>query len=167
MKYLLQYLVVFLILSNIFTYTYYSNLLKRQVSSLEKSIAKKSDSIQTLQLNNFKLSNFELSKNEAALDYFFDKNTNNYKSFDEINTLVMNGLYELNDHPEGNPLVGLEKLNQQKIIIEQYRILNHRWLIADFSDGVLNGEVLLKYFINQNNQVDFERLETIILPKQN
>ena len=32
-------------------------------------------------------------------------------------------------------------------------MLNHRWIIADYSDGEYWGEVLIKYFIDDNEQV--------------
>jgi hypothetical protein len=45
--------------------------------------------------------------------------------------------------PQGNPYVGQDKIGENKFIINKVKILNHRWIIADFSDGNIWGEVYL------------------------
>lgn len=161
-----MYAVVFLILSNLFTYTYFNKNTDKSVKSLEKTLQIKEDSIQQLLIKNFNLSTFELSNNQLSLDYFYNKETNQYKNYEEVELLIREALYEKNDSKEGNPLVGFEKMNERKFVIEQFRIINHRWLVANFSDGTFDGEVILKYFLNNDDSVDFEIIETIILPKQ-
>ncbi len=166
MKQILQYAVIFLVLTNLFTYTYYQNKIKKDVGTLENKLSRKSDSIQQLQLENYQLGNFTLANNQAALDYFEDKKTGTFLTSQEIESLLQNKLFELNDLSEGNPLTGYEIINDKKFIIEQFKIINHRWLVANFTDGKLQGELLLKYFINPDKSVDFERIETVILPIQ-
>ncbi len=166
MKQILQYAVIFLVLTNLFTYTYYQNKIKKDVGTLENKLSRKSDSIQQLQLENYQLGNFTLANNQAALDYFEDKKTGTFLTSHEIESLLQNKLFELNDLSEGNPLTGYEIINDKKFIIEQFKIINHRWLVANFTDGKLQGELLLKYFINPDKSVDFERIETVILPIQ-
>jgi hypothetical protein len=45
------------------------------------------------------------------------------------------------------------------------KILNHRWIIADFSDGEYWGEALIKYFINEDETVSFETFQSLIYQK--
>jgi hypothetical protein len=43
--------------------------------------------------------------------------------------------------------------------------LNHRWIIADFSDGEIWGEVLLKYFVNEDETISFEVNQSLLFQK--
>ena len=45
------------------------------------------------------------------------------------------------------------------------KILNHRWIIADFSDGEIWGEVLLKYFVNDDESIAFEVNQSLLYQK--
>ena len=56
-------------------------------------------------------------------------------------------------------------MGEQKFIVNKIKILNHRWIIADYSDGQLWGEVLLKYFINDNQTVSYQIIETQLFPR--
>jgi hypothetical protein len=58
--------------------------------------------------------------------------------------------------------VPYEPINGNKFIISKIKILNHRWIIADFYSGSARGEVLLKYFYNEDKPTDFERIDAIL-----
>jgi hypothetical protein len=47
---------------------------------------------------------------------------------------VTEKLLDFNSNPKGNPYVGQDKIGENKFIINKVKILNHRWIIADFSD---------------------------------
>jgi hypothetical protein len=57
-------------------------------------------------------------------------------------------------------------MGEQKFIVNKIKVLNHRWLIADYSNGVLWGEVLLKYFVNDDETISFEIMDSYIYPKE-
>ena len=50
-------------------------------------------------------------------------------------------VYETEDHP----LVPYASMSGQKMLIDQIRMLNHKWIIASFTDGKYWGEMLLEY----------------------
>ena len=52
-----------------------------------------------------------------------------------------------------------------EFIINKVKVLNHRWIIADFSDGEIWGEVLLKYFVNDDNSISFEVNQSLLYQK--
>ena len=79
---------------------------------------------------------------------------------------VKDQLISFNDKPEGNPYTGFEKIYERKFIINKVKVLNHRWIIADFNDGTFWGEVIIKYFINDDKTVSFEVAETVLYPKR-
>ena len=56
-------------------------------------------------------------------------------------------------------------MGEQKFIINKVKILNHRWIIADFSDGEYWGEVLIKYFVNEDETISFETFESLLYQK--
>jgi hypothetical protein len=73
---------------------------------------------------------------------------------------------DFNDNPNGNPYAGQEKLGANKFIINKIKVLNQRWIIADFSDGEYWGEVLLKYFVNEDKSISFEVNQSLVYQKQ-
>ena len=75
-------------------------------------------------------------------------------------------MLEFNSDPEGNKYVDQAKSGDQKYIINKIKILNHRWIIADYSNGQLWGEVLLKYFVESDGSVTFETMSSYLYPIQ-
>jgi len=43
-------------------------------------------------------------------------------------------------------------------------VLNHKWVIADFSDGKRWGELILLYSIDKEGNITFETLQSVIYP---
>jgi hypothetical protein len=79
---------------------------------------------------------------------------------------VSETLIDFNDNPEGNPYTGFDKLGEQKFIINKIKVLNHRWVVADFSDGNLWGDVLIQYFIEDDESITFEVVKALLYPNQ-
>ena len=71
----------------------------------------------------------------------------------------------MNNNPNGNPYTGQKKLGSNNFVINKIKVINHRWIIADFSDGENYGEVLLKYFINEDETVSFEVIQSLLYQK--
>ena len=64
-------------------------------------------------------------------------------------------------------IVEINKKNKPgatKFSIVNVRLLNHSWLIADYTSGEKLGEVLLSYVINDDNSISFEIIKTIVYP---
>jgi hypothetical protein len=108
---------------------------------------------------------FCLAKNENAQNYFNPDNATKTIQIEKLIPFVTEKLLDLNSEPKGNPYVGQSQIGVNKFIINKVRILNHRWIIADFSDGEYWGEVLLKYFVNDDESVAFETIQSILYQK--
>ena len=152
---LLLYLFILSLLFTIFTYAYYSNQVQFQSTQIEKLTKKLKK--KELEFNSkFKDVNyFSLENNEKAQNYF----TSNPDQKSDITTLIPSlkeALLKFNENQNGNPYVGQEKLGLNKFTINKIKVINHRWIIADFSDGENNGEVLLKYFVKEDKSISFE-----------
>ena len=49
-------------------------------------------------------------------------------------------------------------------MINTVKLLNHKWIIADFSDGVFWGELLLTYEVHDDSTVRFQVVESFLYP---
>src|SRR3970040_2794699 len=161
-KSLLLYLFILAVLFNLFTYMYYSKELAFQQNRYAK-IEKKLKDSQNSNTNKLAEANyFSLAKNENAQNYFNPDNATKTIQVEKLIPFVTEKLMDLNAYPKGNPYVGQDQIGANKFIINKVRILNHRWIIADFTDGKSWGEVLIKYFINDDETVSFETFQSLI-----
>ena len=49
-------------------------------------------------------------------------------------------------------------------LINKIKVLNHKWVVADFSDGTYWGEIFLTYKIKKGGKVSFELKEHFLYP---
>lgn len=162
---LLLYLFILALIFNVFTYAYYSKEVAFQKEQLEK-LTKKSKANEAKWNDNLIDANyFSLENNEKAQNYFYSDVQE--KNIDYVNLipLLQDELLNFNDNPNGNPYTGQEKIGANKFIINKIKVLNHRWIIADYSDGEYWGEVLLKYFVNEDKSISFEVNQSILHQK--
>jgi hypothetical protein len=164
-KSLLLYLFILVLLMNVFTYMYFTkelDFVKQKLANSEKRIKENNDKNAVLLAD---ANYFSLAKNENAQNYFNPDNATKTIQVEKLIPFVTEKLMDLNANPKGNPYVGQDQIGSNKFIINKVRILNHRWIIADFSDGEYWGEVLLKYFINDDETVSFEIIQSLLYQK--
>ena len=167
-KSLFLYLFIIAVLMNIFTYKYFTS----KENSKQKSatvvndnplITSKvlSDSIVSLSDKLYDANTFSLENNDRAQNYLIQNNVKDINSFAEK---VKQALLAYNDDAAGNKYTDQAKMGEQKFIINKVKLLNHRWIIANYSNGELWGEVLLKYFIEENGSISFEIMNSFLYP---
>ena len=167
-KSLFLYLFIIAVLMNIFTYKYFAS----KENSKQKSatvvndnplITSKvlSDSIVSLSDKLYDANTFSLENNDRAQNYLIQNNVKDINSFAEK---VKQALLAYNDDAAGNKYTDQAKMGEQKFIINKVKLLNHRWIIANYSNGELWGEVLLKYFIEENGSISFEIMNSYLYP---
>lgn len=156
------YLYLFIITALLasFTYVYYAKQLKFEKETKALALKSKSDSISKLSLQLTESEAFSLLKNEYAQNYFVNFDVN------QLEPSIREQLIAFNDNPAGNVYTGQEKLGEQKFIINKMKILNHRWIIANYSDGTYWGEALIKYFVDDKGKATFQTMDTFIYPKE-
>jgi len=166
-KSLFLYLFIIAVLMNIFTYKYFTS----KESSEQKpatetndssSVTSKvmSDSITHLYDKLNDANTFSLENNDRAQNYLYESNKiNDVPVFAEK---VKQALLSYNDSPEGNKYTDQVKMGSQKFIISSVKLLNHRWIIANYSNGELWGEVMLKYFVEDNGSISFEIMNSYL-----
>lgn len=116
------------------------------------------DSVQLLKNDLLDADYFSLEQNEAAQDNF--PTTNYEESVLKVKTELM----ALNHLEAGNPLVPYGPVNGDKFVINKIKILNHRWIIADFYAGNVKGELLIQYFLSEEEPTEFKTIETVLYP---
>jgi hypothetical protein len=166
-KSLFLYLFIIAVLMNVFTYKYFSSKEKDtqnpETETVNATDSKSlTDSIASLTTKLSDASAFSLENNDKAQNYLYE--SANVKDIPGFAEKVKQALLSFNDSPEGNKYTDQPKMGEQKYIINSVKLLNHRWIIADYSNGQLWGEVLLKYFIDEKGAVSFEIMNSYLYP---
>jgi hypothetical protein len=159
-KNIFLYLFIFALLINIFTYMYFSNKQKfegERIGKLETARKSLKDSLESEKEKVADASYFMLVHNDNALDYFAES-----MDIASLDKKIKEGILDQNSNPKGNPLVGYDALNGTNFLINKIQVLNHRWIIADFSNGKAWGEVLIKYFARPDGTFEYETIETLL-----
>jgi hypothetical protein len=131
----------------------------------KKVTAKLKDSLNSVTNKLADANYFSLEKNENAQNYFDTAIGQKTIAYEKLIPYVTEKLLDFNANPKGNPYVGQDQIGANKFIINKVKILNHRWIIADYSDGEIWGEVLLKYFVNEDESISFEVNQSLLYQK--
>lgn len=164
-KSFLLYAFILLVLMNVFTYSFYSSEVAFEQNRYKKTTKKLKDSLNSITAKLADANYFSLEKNENAQNYFGNSDSKKMIKYEELIPYVTEKLLDYNSNPKGNPYVGQDQIGANKFIINKVKILNHRWIIADYSDGEIWGEVLLKYFVNDDESISFEVNQTLLYQK--
>ena len=84
---------------------------------------------------------FSLDQNDEAKAFYPDSDPDEI-----IQRVKKDKIYESNTAKGNNPLV-IYSGDGRKFLINKIKVLNHKWVIADFSDGTDWGEILIEYSI--------------------
>ncbi|MEW4924533.1 hydrolase [Algibacter sp. 2305UL17-15] len=158
-----MYLFVFSILLVLFQYVSAKRIFEDQDLKLKNATLKVEtykDSILKLNAEISSQAHFNLEKNEDALSYFEREGYD----VDNLMPYVKDEIYSTNEVKGQHPLVPYASSEGRKILINTVKLLNHKWIIADFSDGEYWGEVFVKYYVNKDRTVDFEMVESFLYP---
>ena len=137
------YLFAFTALILVFQLVNSSKVVKYQAEIIAEKVAR----IDTLKVSLENISSkydddvyFSLDQNDEAKAFYPDNDPA------EIIQWVKDKVYESNTAKGDNPLV-LYSGDGRKFLINKIKVLNHKWVIADFSDGTDWGEILIEYSI--------------------
>ncbi len=158
---LFLYLFVLAVLMNVFTYMYFH----QKDQELQSQFDKRGTRFDSLLIKSSDADYFSLENNENAQNYFNGENVKKQIDYVKLIPYVKDQLMEYNSAPTGNKFTGQDSYGDKKFIINKAKVLNHRWIIADFTDGNYWGEVLLKYFVNEDNSIDFEVIQSLVYVK--
>ena len=160
-----MYLFMFSMLLVLFQYVNAKHVFEEMNTKLGKQKAqvnKYKDSVLVLNTEISNLSYFNLEKNEDALSYFERDGYN----VTELIPFIKDELYAFNEVKGEHPLIPYASSEERKMLINKVKILNHKWIIADFSDGEFWGELFLTYRLTDKKEVVFNLEESFLYPLQ-
>ena len=156
------YLFIFSLLLILFLFMNSKSIIEdydKNLSKMEVRAEVYEDSIITLKDENFELMRFSLEFNDDAMSYFEDQG---YK-ISELIPFIKDELYKLNVYEgDDHPLVPYASMTGNKMMINSIRLLNNRWIIADFSDGKYWGEMIMTYEITDKQELKFKLLDYLL-----
>jgi len=158
-----MYLFVFSILLVLFQYVNSKRVFEDMNNKLEsrgEQLKKYKDSINIMENEILELSHFNLDRNEDAITYF---EKDGFK-VSELIPFIEDELYSLNEGKGEHPIIPFASSDGRKMLINTIKMLNHKWIIADFSDGEYWGEIFLTYEISENKELTFNLIEYFLYP---
>lgn len=162
MKKLYMYLFFFAVLFIIFQYTNEKGIFEAQekkIANLQAKVDKANDSIVSLNEQLESLKYFSLQGNENAMSYIESLGF----EVAAIETLVHDKIYDQNALKGTHPLIPYEGV-EGDFKINTIRFLNHRWIIADFTDGKHWGESIFEFFITEKNEIEIKEVTSVLYP---
>ncbi len=160
-----MYLFIFTILLVLFQYINSKSVLDKyetDIRSIKETNKILKDSVSLLEDKVLDLSYFNLDRNEDALTYF----ENQGYDVSKLIPFIKDELYTLNEVKGEHPLIPYASSEGRKMSINNIKLLNHKWIIADFSDGEFWGEIFLTYELNDAKELKFKLVESFLYPLQ-
>ena len=133
-------------------------VLEQKLEKSHQEVQKLQEALESETSRRMELEYFSLERNEDALAYTDEYLLNNPSGY------ISDKLLETNEAKGDNPLIPYAGMNGF-FKINKIKVLNHRWIIADFSDGTYWGELFLNYEIQQDLSVSFTLKDHLLYTK--
>lgn len=131
-----------------------------KLEKLGNKVTALTDSLQDARLKVLDMQYFSLENNEDALAYY------DHLEIENPSRYIADKLLETNESKGDNPLIPYEGM-ESDFKLNKIKILNHKWIVADFSDGKYWGELLIKYELKDDLGVDFTLLDHLLYTRSN
>jgi hypothetical protein len=132
---------------------------EEKIENLQEKISEAEIKNETLISENLSLNYFSLAQNEEAISYFDNLNINAVELVRTVEDEII-GRNKANVDNSLVPFNGMEGVMR----INKVKVLNHKWIIADFTDGTYWGEVLISYEIDKENNLNFTTEKSFLYP---
>lgn len=154
------YLYLFIFAALIALYLYVSgnrrlNDRLEELAGKETQLQALEDSLRDTRLEILDMQYFSLENNDDALVYY------DHLELQDPVRYISDKLLETNEQKGDNPLIPYEGM-ENDFKINKIKVLNHRWIIADFSDGKYWGELFIRYELKDDRGVDFTLVDHLL-----
>ncbi len=159
-KSIFMYLFFFAVLFIVFQYANEKTIWEAQDTTIENlslKLEKAQDSISGLSDTLTDATYFSLQGNENALEYIERLGL----EATDIQAIIYDQIYDKNGAVGGNPIIPMASVNGN-FKINKIKLLNSRWIQADFSDGDNWGELIIEYFFTQDNTIELTVLSSFL-----
>ncbi|WP_027075577.1 hypothetical protein [Maribacter antarcticus] len=157
------YLFLFAALVCMYLFVSSGNMAKANMASivkLKEEVSTLEGSLQQSELNLLEMQYFSLENNDDALAYY------EHLKLENPTRYISDKLLETNETKGDNPLIPYEGM-ENDFKINKIEILNHKWILADFSDGKHWGELLIAYELKDDMDVDFKLINHLLYTRSN
>ncbi|OQD42955.1 hydrolase [Croceivirga radicis] len=137
-----------------------SNANDNKINELMVTITQLEDSLQAARIKQADLQYFSLDNNDDALAFY------DHLGLENPTRYVEDKLMETNEQKGDNPLIPYEGMNSD-FKLNKIKVLNHKWIVTDFSDGKYWGDLIIKYQINDDRSVDFTLMDHLLYSRSN
>lgn len=154
------YLYLFIFAALIALYLYVSgnrrhNDRMEELAGKETQLQALEDSLRDTRLEILDMQYFSLENNDDAMVYY------DHLELQDPVRYISDKLLETNEQKGDNPLIPYEGM-ENDFKINKIKVLNHRWIIADFSDGKYWGELFIRYELKDDRGVDFTLVDHLL-----
>lgn len=162
-KSILLYLMVFTALLAIFFYMNGQKMIEskdKELETLQEKVNELEIAAEVSAGRNIPEESFTLSSNEEALFYLENR------GFDpsEVAAKVEEELISRNKADADNDLVPYEGM-AGPFRVNKVKLLNHKWAIANFTDGTYWGELLLSYDLDDAGNLQLTTEKALLYPR--
>jgi hypothetical protein len=126
-----------------------------KIGDLQTDIVSLKDSVQQLNIKVLDVQHFSLENNDYALDNYAHLNIENPERY------IADKLLETNEAKGNNPLVPYEGM-EGDFKINKINVLNHKWILAEFTDGKHWGEMIIDYELKDDLGIDFTLISHLL-----
>ena len=161
-KNIFLYLFVFAALIAIYSVVNGNKIQSRSTDEIKKmqtEISSLKDSLKNEQLRVLDIQYFSLENNDDALSSY------DHLELENPTRYIEDKLLETNESKGDNPLVPYEGMHGD-FKINKIKVLNHRWIVADFSDGQFWGDLVIKYELKDDLGVDFNLVDHLLYARR-
>lgn len=134
--------------------------LETKLTEVKAEVKVKENNIDSLISANLDLTYFTLSGDEEASTYFEKQGYDAKK----LELTIIDQIIAQNKAGVDNPIVPFDGM-EGNMAINSVRLLNHRWMIADFTDGVYWGQLFMIYDVKKGGVIDFEVEKSFLYPR--
>ena len=138
----------------------YEDKIEKIENRLEEKENAYQDTIVNLRVEAIELGDFSLVEDAYAIEHLYNEGID----FKELIPHIEDQLIDLNFNKEGNPLVPYAAMYGDRMMINSMKMLNHRWIIADFTDGKYWGQLLVSCTYNEDKTISFSTKESFLYP---
>ena len=160
---ILLYLFVFTALIAVFIYVNDKKVLnarEQRISQLEEENQSLQSSLDEQPATTAEQPDFSLVGNEEAMSYFEDRGL----EAEEVLQKIEDNMISRNKADEDNDLVPFDGMNGP-MRINKIHVLNHKWIIASFTDGKYWGELFLSYEIDKDGNLTLTTEKSFLYPQ--
>lgn len=160
---LFLYLFVFSLLLAVIIYTNGKRIADskdERIHYLEEQLAATQGEVESFTTERNANRSFSLITNEEALSYLENSGLKPSEVIEKVESELINR----NRTDADNVLVPYEGM-EGHFRINKVKLINHKWLLASFSDGVYWGDLFLTYEVDDSGNVEISTKEAVLYPR--